>query len=102
MICDAAYNRKGEDIVVMEMNKKHSICDYFIVMSAPSTVRAKAIVDHIEEILGKAKHKEGYAEAMLGRLDYGDGIVHVFYHETRKFYGLENLWGDAPQTHYVP
>ena len=90
----------------MEMGEKSSIGDYFIVMSAPSSVRVKAIVEHIEERLEKAGervvHKEGLKEATWALLDYGDVIVHVFYHETRKFYSLETLWGDAPQKTYHP
>ena len=85
----------------MEMGRKTSFCEFFVVMSAPSSVRVKAIVDHIEQSLEKKGlhifHKEGLAEAMWVLLDYGDIITHVFYHETRKFYALENLWGDVPK-----
>ena len=88
----------------MEMGEKSSIGDYFVVMSAPSSVRVKAIVDHIEERLEKAGvrtvHKEGLKEALWVLLDFGDVIAHVFYHETRRFYSLETLWGDAPQRTY--
>ena len=90
----------------MEMGEKSSIGSYFVVMSAPSTVRVKAIVDHIdtqmEEKGFRAVHKEGMKEAVWVLLDYGDVIVHVFYHDTRKFYSLETLWGDAPRKTYHP
>ena len=85
----------------MEMREKSSIGDYFVVMSAPSTVRVKAIVDHIEDSVEKhglrVLHKEGLHEGHWVLMDYGDIVVHVFYHETRKFYSLETLWGDAPR-----
>jgi len=88
----------------MEMQKRTSLCDFFIVMSAPSTVRVKAIVDSIEEGMEKegvrTKHIEGYQEALWVLLDYGSVIVHVFHYESRKFYDLEHLWGDAPQRIY--
>jgi len=104
LICSAAQERKAEDVVVMEMKEKSSIGDYFVVMSAPSSVRVKAIVDHIEDSLEKSGlrvfHKEGLAEALWVLMDYGDILVHVFYHETRKFYSLETLWGDAPRRHF--
>jgi ribosome-associated protein len=88
----------------MEMKEKSSIGDFFVLLSAPSTVRVKAIVDHIEDTLEKkgfrALHKEGLAEAQWVLMDYGDIVVHVFHQETRKFYSLESLWGDAPRNHH--
>ena len=103
-MCAAAYDRKAEHIVVMEMGEKSSIGSHFVVMSAPSTVRVKAIVDHIEDQLKEAGfrtyHKEGLKEGQWVLLDFGDVIAHVFYHETRRFYSLETLWGDAPQRTY--
>ncbi len=85
----------------MEMGKKSGFCEFFIVMSAPSTVRVKAIVDHVEETLEdeglRVRHKEGYQEALWVLLDLGDVIVHVFHEESRKYYSLEHLWGDVPR-----
>jgi ribosome-associated protein len=85
----------------MEMGEKSNIGEYFVVMSAPSTVRVKAIVDHVEDEMKKAGqhalHKEGLKEAVWVLMDYGTVLVHVFHHETRAFYALEKLWGDAPQ-----
>ena len=87
------------------MNGKSSLCDYFVVMSAASTVRVRAIVDFIEESMKNEgvslQHKEGYSESAWVLLDYGEVIAHVFYHETRRFYALENLWGDAPKRSFL-
>ncbi len=89
----------------MEMNGRSSLCDFFVVMSAPSTVRVRAIVDFIEETMKKQgmalKHKEGYGESTWVLLDYGEVIAHVFHYEMRRFYALENLWGDAPKRNFV-
>jgi ribosome-associated protein len=30
-------------------------------------------------------------------MDYVDFVVHVFQRETRSYYRLESLWGDAPR-----
>ncbi len=88
----------------MEMGEKASIGEVFILMSASSTVRVKSIVEHIDASMEKAGirtlHKEGLNEAMWVLMDYGSVIVHVFHHETRKFYSLESLWGDAPRKNY--
>ena len=89
----------------MEMNGKSSLCDFFVVMSATSTVRVRAIVDFIEETMKKNGfsliHKEGYQESSWVLMDYGEVIAHVFHEETRRFYGLEKLWGDAPKRNYL-
>ncbi len=85
----------------MEMKDKSCIGDFFIVMSGSSTVRVKAIVENIEtqmEELGlRVFHKEGVADGVWVLMDYGEVLVHVFYHEMRQFYALEKLWGDAPR-----
>ena len=105
LIGEAASGRKAENIVIMEMKRRSGLCDYFVVMSASSTVRVKAVVDSIEESLEdeglRARHKEGYHEALWVLLDYGTVVVHVFHETTRKFYDLENLWGDAPRRTFV-
>ncbi len=89
----------------MEMGQRSTICEYFILMSAPSTVRVKAIVDHIEEKLEESdlrlRHKEGYRDAQWVLMDYAEVIVHVFHQDTRGFYDIENLWGDAPKKKYL-
>lgn len=105
LICQSGYDKKADEIVIMDMTGKSTLCDHFVVMSAPSTVRVKAIVDSIEESLEdkglRPMHKEGYQEAMWVLLDYGDVVAHVFYQDTRKFYGLEYLWGDAPKREFT-
>lgn len=89
----------------MRMTHKSSLCDAFIVMGAPSTVRVKAIVDSIEEMMDK-KHTnprviDGYADGLWVILDYFDVVVHVFHEQMRRFYNLETLWGDVPQNKYI-
>ena len=88
----------------MEMRERSTFCSYFVVMSAPSSVRAKTIAESIEETLEnegcRTLHKEGYNEALWILLDYGDVVAHVFYEHKRKFYDLEKLWGDAPKRHF--
>ena len=87
--------------MIMEMRQCSTICEYFILMSAPSTVRVKSIVDHVEEALEneglRVRHKEGYRDAQWVLMDYGDVVVHVFEEQTRSYYSLEKLWGEAPR-----
>ena len=88
----------------MDMKGRSSLCDYFALMSAPSTIRVKAIAEHIDGTLKKegfpARCREGYRDATWILLEYGDIVVHIFHETLRKFYDLENLWGDAPKRIY--
>ncbi|MFQ5875107.1 MAG: ribosome silencing factor [Dehalococcoidia bacterium] len=97
---EAARIKKAYDLVVLDLREHSSITDYFLICSANSTRQVKAIADAVDEQLGKkgvhALGTEGYTEARWVLLDYGQLVVHVFHHETRKFYDLEKLWGSAP------
>ena len=94
-------DKKAEEISILDLRGISSITDYFVICSASSSRQAKAIADGIMEKLSsrgiRSGHKEGYQEALWILLDYGGVIAHIFSPETRSFYGLERLWGDAPQ-----
>ena len=97
----AALDKKAFDLAVLDVGDLTSIADYFILASAGNERQAAAIADSIQEKLRESmKVKpllvEGTAPGRWVLLDYGDFIVHVFTEETRRFYGLERLWGDAP------
>jgi len=96
-----AAEKKGENIVLMNMAKISAVCDWFVVVSASSSRRIKAIADAIEKGLSQKKihplRIEGRTNPSWVLLDYNDLIVHVFYKEVRDFYGLERLWSDAPR-----
>lgn len=100
----AASDKKALDIVIMDMRKMAGVCDYFVIASGASTTQVRAIADNIvnklKEISEKLWHMEGEKEALWILLDYGDVVAHVFLDETRRFYNLERLWGDAPQLHF--
>ena len=103
-ICKAASDKKARDIVVMDMQGLMSSTDYFVICSANTATQVRAIADNIEEELDKAGvsflHKEGYREGEWVLLDYGDVVAHVFRQESREYYALERLWGDAKLTPY--
>ena len=95
----AADAKKAEDPVILDIAKFTSIAHYFVIVHGNSNRHVQAIADHVIEILKAEKIRLWHAEGMeAGRwilLDFGTVIVHVFYHETRSFYGLERLWGEA-------
>ncbi|MCK4754881.1 MAG: ribosome silencing factor [Calditrichia bacterium] len=98
-IADLALDKKAKQIIVMDLNGMTAIADFFVLMSGDSDTQIKAIADHIvRELKGqkiRVYHKEGYNSLRWVLLDYVDVVVHVFKPETREFYGLERLWGDA-------
>ncbi len=94
------HNKKGSNIVLLDLRKISSMVDYFIIVTATSNVHAKAIVDDISIKLKKKGiekwHIEGYSFGHWILLDYVDVVVHIFLAEERLYYNLESLWGDAP------
>jgi ribosome-associated protein len=98
-IIEFAQEKKGKQIVLMEISRLASFADYFVIISGDSSVQIKAIADHIEGEMKKAGErlyqKEGYQYLNWVLLDYVDVVVHIFNHEARQFYGIERLWADA-------
>ena len=95
----AAEDKKAHDIVVLDLRKTAGFTDFFVICSGGNTRQIHAIADGIVEALGqdgiKPAHVEGYDRSEWLLIDYFDFIVHVFAPETRLFYGLERLWGNA-------
>ncbi|MCX6149461.1 MAG: ribosome silencing factor [Ignavibacteriales bacterium] len=99
-ISNLIFNKKGYEVKIMDLRKITSITDYFVICSADSDMQVKAIADEVDDRLSeqgiKCYHKEGYKALNWVLLDYFDVVVHVFKNESRKYYNLEKLWGDAP------
>ena len=96
----AALDRKALDLVILDVHGLSSVTDYFLVCSGRSTTHLRSITDAIREEMKVANerlfHGEGTPESGWMLLDYGDVLMHVFLEETRLYYALERLWGDAP------
>ena len=99
LVQEACEDKKAEDVVILDIRKMSSIADYFVIATGNSDPHVRAIADNVLDKLEARKqkciHKEGLQESKWVLLDFSDVIVHVFYHETRKFYNLERLWGEA-------
>ena len=84
---------------VLDLRKAAGFTDFFLICSGGNSRQIRAIADGISEALAaegvKPAHIEGYDRSEWILLDYFDFIVHVFAKETRVFYGLERLWGNA-------
>ena len=96
-----ASDKKALDILIINMKKMSSVCNYFVIASGTSTTHVRAISDSIIKKLAergqKSWHVEGEREASWILLDYGDVVAHIFLEDKREFYSLERLWADAPQ-----
>jgi len=104
----AAEDKKAIDLAVLDLRKAAGFTDYFVICSGQNARQVRAIADAVTETLGahgaKPAHVEGYDRSEWVLLDYFDFIVHIFAPETRMFYGLERLWGNAeriqiPESH---
>ena len=102
----AADEKKGEEIVVLEVGDIISIAEVFVLVSAPNTRLVRTIVEEIELALKVSDDEgprsvEGLDDATWVLIDYGDVIVHVFLNETRAYYDLDRLWADAPTVEWT-
>ena len=95
----AALDKKAEHVLVLDLTKASAFTDFFVICTGGNRRQVQAIADGIQEALAKRGTKpaliEGYERGEWILLDYFDFIVHVFAPETRLFYGLERLWGNA-------
>lgn len=97
----ALEDKKGDDIKVIDITEVSVLADYFVIASGMNRNQVQALVDNVEETLGRAgyeaKQVEGYQTANWILMDFGDIIVHVFDSENRLFYDLERIWRDGKQ-----
>jgi ribosome-associated protein len=95
----AALDKKALDVVVLDLRSTPAFTDFFVLCSGANQRQVKAIADAVEEALKTAKvrpaHTEGYDRAEWVLMDFFTFIVHIFTPQTRAFYSLERLWGDA-------
>lgn len=99
---EAILEKKGHDVLVMDMKSVSGIADVFVLCTGDSDLQIKAIADAVQDRIRehhaeKPWHVEGYDFKQWVLLDYVDLVVHVFLDDRRAFYGLERLWGDAPR-----
>ena len=98
-IAQTLYDKKADGIKILDISDLTSIGNYFIICSCNSSIHVKAcageVEDKLKEIGITPNHIEGFSGGNWILMDYGDVIAHIFYQETRDFYGLEKLWADA-------
>jgi len=100
-VAEAAWDKKAFDLKILHVREQLQITDYFVLCSGRSDRQVLAIAENIEAAahgLGlKPLSIEGQRWGRWVCMDFGDIVVHVFYHEVRHLYDLESLWVDAPE-----
>ncbi|AZQ45030.1 ribosome silencing factor [Nonlabens ponticola] len=92
---------KGNEITILDLRDiDNTVTSYFIICSGTSNTQVNAIVNSVQRKVSKelqenAWHVEGAQQAEWVLMDYVDVVVHVFQKQTREYYDLEGLWGDA-------
>lgn len=98
LIKDAIDDKKGQDIVVIDVRGKVTYTDYIIVCTGSSDVNIKAISDSVKKKLFEngmdvqGIKTEGYDNATWILMDCQEAIVHIFNAEMRDYYKLEKIW----------
>src|SRR5512135_2121866 len=97
---EAIEGKKGENVVILEMDRNAgAFTDYFVLCTGTNPRQLQAISDDIERKLAEAGTRpnslEGYNQAEWVLLDYVDFVVHIFSERARQFYDLERLWKSA-------
>ena len=96
---EALEDKKGQNVKIIDISRVSVLADYFIIADGSNPNQVQAMVDNVEEVLGKAGYPcrqiEGYGTANWILMDYGDMIVHAFCREDRLFYDLERIWRDG-------
>lgn len=97
----AIDDKRGEDIVVLNMQGISTLADYFVIAEGGSERQVQAIAREIKEKAEEAgftvRKIEGFDAARWILIDLGDVVAHIFHKDERGYYNLERLWGDAPQ-----
>lgn len=100
-IVDGMEDLKAANITILDLKQlENSVCDYFVICEGNSNTHVRAITNRIEEKVKKVLdekpwHVEGTDNSEWVLIDYVNIVAHVFQPETREFYDLESLWGDA-------
>ena len=96
---DVLRQKKGIDIVVLDIAEKSSFADFLVIVTGNSVRQVGSLADAAEKALAglgaTLGHIEGKPDSGWVLLDYGDLIVNVFTKGQRDLYRIEQIWGDG-------
>ena len=102
-----AYDKKAEDIVLLDMRGLVDYTDYLIICTGRTPRLTKSISQELRHRLKKdlgvtPRRVEGEKEGDWILVDALDVVIHVFTPEARDFYRLDRLWREAPLEEFAP
>jgi len=90
--------KKGIDPLFMDLRRVNSYLEFFLIATGNSKIHCRALARELEKFMFeqgfKSYGKPDYNSDWI-IIDFGEIIAHIFTEETRSFYQLERLWGDA-------
>ena len=97
---NAALDKKGEDVIILDLVGISTITDFFIIATANNARQIRTVAEEVEKKVKEAggsvpRSIEGLSDASWVLMDYVDFVVHIFLPETRRYYSLDRLWADA-------
>src|SRR5262249_10565511 len=99
-----AANTRCHSVVVFDVSGLSPVCDYFVIATGTSPRQMRSVAEEIIE-LGDAQgfspmNKTALDSTAWILVDCVDVIVHLFAEESRHYYDLDNLWGDAKRVEW--
>ena len=95
-VVSALEEKKGEDILLIDIHDISDFTDYFVICTGTSDRMLQALADSVREKVKTNHGENGYLEGGSGDgwllLDFGGVVVHLFSPERRGYYRLEELW----------
>lgn len=99
--CAALDGKKGSDISLWDVRQHSGVTDFYIVVTGTSPPHLKAMFDEVQRVLKQDNvycyRRAGEADSGWLVLDYIDVVIHMFSHQNREYYAIEDLWQEAPR-----
>jgi ribosome-associated protein len=103
-IVEGMQERKAKNIVILNLSEiENRVTDYFVICDADSNIHVNSIADSVEDTVlkltdEKPYHSEGRQNGEWILIDYINIVAHIFLKDSREYYNIEGLWGDAKIT----
>ena len=105
-IAQVIYDKKGRDIVALDVSHLTVICDAMVIATGRSANQVAALADEVDDRMAQRgispRRTEGQNEGRWIVMDYGFIMVHIFHQEERAYYNLERLWEDGTNRLVLP